>query len=430
MSGFFSQSDIDRFQNWLNLNWEGITWEGRYNRDFLRFWDLLFAGDPHLTLLIERFQLLRKYTSSGPLATWLTWLEEKLVAFCFIKKDLNILELSAQTKEAPSKTAFLLRDFFIDVYPYLDEYFNTLFSIGNVSSEKLTVSFSEIKNEIDTSRLSTGVFDEDVMRGLEVTLYPDWQRLVAQLEKVVGADNIDLRKVDRKKSVLSQLRFFQEVVVFFSIGALLLVSIRYLNQYYEKNLAEKVKIFEPEFSWLDLTKIYKQDKQIDTKKIEAEITDSNKFKKQAEWVEEFRPEERLSTESEVSLISVDELPRTFDYAGLEQSEYEEEQKGGYRDRRYGRNKAYRILMRSEDTPEVREMLDAILRQFDVKKVDNVNPGKEIPGGIYYNLYIPIESLKSFLERVNKVAPSTIYESKTRTANPPGRNKVFIWVKQT
>jgi hypothetical protein len=60
----------------------------------------------------------------------------------------------------------------------------------------------------------------------------------------------------------------------------------------------------------------------------------------------------------------------------------------------------------------------------------VRPGQEVPGGIYYNLYVPREFLQEFIEQVKSVDSSISYESRTRSKrNPPGKNKVFIWVKR-
>jgi hypothetical protein len=71
----------------------------------------------------------------------------------------------------------------------------------------------------------------------------------------------------------------------------------------------------------------------------------------------------------------------------------------------------------------------ILNQYKVKQVDNVKPGMEIPGGIYFNLYVSRKILKKFLSRVSIVEESTILESKTVFGGPEGTNKVFIWIKQ-
>ena len=86
-------------------------------------------------------------------------------------------------------------------------------------------------------------------------------------------------------------------------------------------------------------------------------------------------------------------------------------------------------MRSVDSKDARSRLDTLLKTYNVTQVDNVKPGKRVPGGMYYNLYVPRPYLKEFLAQVMDVDDSTLYESRTRSErNPPGKNKVFIWVK--
>jgi hypothetical protein len=134
--------------------------------------------------------------------------------------------------------------------------------------------------------------------------------------------------------------------------------------------------------------------------------------------------------SEVTLTSWDSLPKDFDVAALEQSGYEEDLKGGgYRDTRYGHTKVYRVMMKSVDTEESKDKLVSLMDKYEVTRVDNVVPGKAVPGGVYYNLYVPRKYLKEFMAQVMDVDDSVLYESRTRTArNPPGMNKVFIWIK--
>ena len=138
---------------------------------------------------------------------------------------------------------------------------------------------------------------------------------------------------------------------------------------------------------------------------------------------------RFDVESDVVLTSVDALPKDFTVADLEQSDYEEVRKGGYRDVRYGRRKAFRVMMTSVNPVETKNKLIKLLDEYKVKQVDNVKPGTEIPGGIYFNIYVPREVISNFLSQVSSVETSTILESKTVFGGPAGTNKVFIWIKE-
>mgnify|MGYP000324288662 FL=1 len=123
------------------------------------------------------------------------------------------------------------------------------------------------------------------------------------------------------------------------------------------------------------------------------------------------------------------MPKNFTSADLEKSIYEENRKGGYRNVRYGGRRAYRVMMTSESPDETKVKLINLLKKYNVKQVDNVKPGTEIPGGIYFNLHVPRKVLKEFLSNVSSVRESRILESKTVFGGPRGTNKVFIWIKQ-
>ncbi|MFA7614216.1 MAG: hypothetical protein WCY48_08250, partial [Candidatus Caldatribacteriota bacterium] len=70
----------------------------------------------------------------------------------------------------------------------------------------------------------------------------------------------------------------------------------------------------------------------------------------------------------------------------------------------------------------------LLERFGASQVDNVKPGTEIPGGIYFNLYVPSTNLKEFITRVSEFGDATIFESRSQGRDAPGKNRVFIWVK--
>ena len=70
----------------------------------------------------------------------------------------------------------------------------------------------------------------------------------------------------------------------------------------------------------------------------------------------------------------------------------------------------------------------LLKKYNVTQVDNVKPGQNVPGGIYYNIFVPRDYLKEFLAQVMDLDEAILYETRTRGKNPPGKNKVFIWIK--
>jgi hypothetical protein len=85
-------------------------------------------------------------------------------------------------------------------------------------------------------------------------------------------------------------------------------------------------------------------------------------------------------------------------------------------------------MKSVTPLDVREKLNRIITQYGVTQVDKVKPGTIIPGGIYYNLHVPKIKLQEFLKESSLVTEATLYESRIRNTGPPGKVKVFIWIK--
>ena len=68
----------------------------------------------------------------------------------------------------------------------------------------------------------------------------------------------------------------------------------------------------------------------------------------------------FETESEVILTSWDTLPRDFSTFDMELSGYEESEKGGFRDSRYGHKKVYRVMMKSADTLTTKNSLNKLI----------------------------------------------------------------------
>jgi hypothetical protein len=194
---------------------------------------------------------------------------------------------------------------------------------------------------------------------------------------------------------------------------------------------KEITLFEPNFFWLDKEVNYQSESPLGKKTIDLgfkELEDLEKIESKAIF-EENEKTNRYEAESDVVLTSVNSIPKDFTSADLEQSDYEEKKKGGYRNVRYGGNKAYRIMMTSESPDKTKKQLITVLKKFNVKQVDNVKPGTNIPGGIYFNLHVPRGVVQEFLARVSNVKESRILESKTVFRGPRGTNKVFIWIKQ-
>jgi hypothetical protein len=218
---------------------------------------------------------------------------------------------------------------------------------------------------------------------------------------------------------------------FFIIGGSVIFLLKVGNRWYEDYLVEKVSLYEPNFFWLDKSLTFKTERKVSNENINLSLSEiENLEKKEAAVIElEKVEEERYDVESDVILASVDTLPKDISDADSELSAFEEKRKGGHRDSRYGRRKAYRIMMNSVSPRDARDKVKKLMVELDANPVGTVKPGIEIPGGVYFNLFVPNTNLTNFLTKVAGIEETTVYISKTRTPSPRGLVRVFVWIKE-
>ncbi len=422
--------DLNKFKEWLELDLDSISWEGRFLEEFEDFWNALFIENRNVEFYFSRIDLLKSKATSGPLVTWFNWLREKFICYLFLYKGFTIRELGIISLKDEKAVALILRDFFIERFPHLEESLNDSFQVGTKISKNLQLTFKNIQDRLVLTSGLRGSLEDEVLTTLEVTLYPDWKTIHELLKKMNDDNKINLDKMVKGASFNKQLKFFQELALLFLFGGLLIFTVKVINKHYEDYLIQKISLFEPNFFWLDKSLSFKSKDPLAANEVELSYKELEKLEA-LESKSVFKDEtssSRYDVESDVVLTSVEALPRDFTVADLEQSEYEEVKKGGYRDSRYGRRKAYRVMMTSVNPKETKQKLLKVLKFFEVKQVDNVKPGTSIPGGLYFNLYVKRNNLKEFLSRVSSVEESTILESKTVFGGPYGTNKVFIWIK--
>jgi hypothetical protein len=192
---------------------------------------------------------------------------------------------------------------------------------------------------------------------------------------------------------------------------------------------DKVSIYEPKFNWLNKSLF----KSTDVKPVKEfklnfdEIKDITKGEKLTEF---FDPE-KYEEETEVTLASFDNIPKDFKEADKEASQYEgdSESPNGYRETKNGTTKIYRLMMVSSNTYNVRDKLNNLVKKFKGTPVGDSMPGMDVPGGVYFNLYIPRTDFKNFMSETMSVSQSKLFESNTSNVkNVPGKVRVFIMVK--
>lgn len=425
----FDQKDFERFKEWIALDIDGLTWQGKFRDDFDKFWSCFFVDGLSLRQIVDRFQYAYHESGIGPLQAWFKWMFDKLICYTFIHKEMQVSQLSRETGLSVAEISVTLRSFFIESFPGYDDEFSNIFQITNLVSESLHLDFETLKIKLDLPEIVNGSHEDDVMPSMEVTLYEEWSRFVRKMESDFFHPEFDFKQIKLNASLEKQFQFAKEVVILLVIGVALVFAIQQGNKFYENYLVDKISVYEPQFKWLDRTLTFKSVDPKEIKEVELDVDDIERVEQDAVQFPGFEEEERFDTESEVQLTSLESVPRDINSADLETSGYEEERRTGYRDSSYGNTTVFRVMMKSEDTINSRDRLDELLKTYGVTQVDNVKPGTPVPGGVYYNIYVPRENLKEFLAQIMQIDESVLYESRTRArSNPAGKNKVFIWVK--
>ncbi|WP_408098548.1 hypothetical protein ACJVC5_06440 [Peredibacter sp. HCB2-198] len=427
------RTDFEHFKNWLDLDINSIAWEGRYADSFSGFWESFFKDKIEPMELGERFNYAKKIAKSGPLISWLNWLFEKFVAFSFIHQGRSVREIAFQFDLQEKYISTVLRDHLIKVYPAYEDYINENFQISNVSSKNLFLKFEDLEPVLGAEAKNKGTFEDDILAHMEVTLYPDWPNLVKELRKDMLSLKVDFENFKKKTAFRKQLRFFQEVIILLLILSVIIFALKNTNKLYEDYLVNKITLFEPNFFWLDKTLSYQEQDLLAKQQIDLsnkELEELERIEAQQVFTDE-RLGSRYDPESDVVVLdSVENVPKSFGEAETERSEYEETQKGGYRDSSYASSnkKAYRILMASVEPSAIRERILPLMKKYGIAQVDNVKPGMQIPGGLYFNLMVPSNNLKDFMTKVSTLGEATIFESRSQGGDQAGKNRVFIWVK--
>ncbi|HXH73402.1 MAG TPA: hypothetical protein VNJ08_00440 [Bacteriovoracaceae bacterium] len=427
------KTDFENFKTWLDLDINSIAWEGRYAESFSGFWESFFKDQIEPLELSQRFDYAKKIAKSGPLISWLSWLFEKFIAFCFIHRGLSVREISLLFDLQEKYVSTILRDHIIKVHPAYEDLINEKFQISNVSSKNLFMTFEDIRPQLGDDSKVKGTFEDDILAHMEVTLYPDWPNLVKELRKDILSLKVDFETMKKKVAFRKQLRFVQEVIFLLLLLSVIVFVLRNSNKWYEENLVKKITLFEPNFFWLDKSLSYQEQDLLARQQIDLsnkELEELERIEAQTVFAEE-KTESRYDPESDVVVLgSVEDVPKTFGQAETEQSLYEENKKGGYRDSSYSSSskKAYRILMSSVDPIFIKEKILPLMQKHGIAQVDNVKPGTRIPGGLYFNLMVPSKNLKDFMTRVTELGEATIFESRIQGSDVAGKNRVFIWVK--
>lgn len=420
-----SKVENSHFLDWVGVDKVSLSWEEKYIEEFNCFWNYILDESVDKVEHFKRISALEQKLPNGPLKSWLSWLSEAYIQYLFSSEEQSLIELSKQSRLSVSDVSFIIRKLLVSNYPNLKEEINLKFSIFSPQDLNSNISFKEFIRDKHII-LDPRVVGSSSLKGLEITLLGSWSIIREHLPRPLNVE----KKKNTVTSIKKQMSFFQELILLFVISGFLILSIQIANKWYEGYLSKQVTLFESDFFWLDKSLVFENNKEASSD-IDLEYSEIEKLERAENKlvVKDTTNISRYEDESDVIVTSVDTIPQNFEVTKSEQSSYEEKRKGGYRDFRYGRRKAYRVMLTAVNPDLLKQKLHRILNEYNVKKVDNVDPGKEIPGGVYFNLYVPKREVKNILSEMSELKGSTVLESKTIFGGPKNMDKVFIWIKK-
>ena len=423
---------IEDFKKWLHLKWEGVTWFGKFQKEFDLFWSLIYSHPLDAKSIYRRHSDLLNHIGLGPVHSWLAWLSNRFLCYLYIQKNISIEDLSTAVGSSFQNVSLVLRDFFVEALPYLEDEFGDIFLNGNILSPNLQMTYQEIQQEFNLEKKSIASGEDEVMNALEVTLYPEWQIVLNRLQNLQHR-NVSFTLPDTKEFIpyiKIPWRFTRDLVLLILCGMICLQGIKYFNQYYERSMVDKISIFEPDFLWLNKKLAFKDttNQPFEVQVSPKEFEDLEKSEN-LPWEENSIEEVRYGTESDATVTTWSDLPRDLEQNSHQLSPYEESDRDNLRDTAFGSRRIFRVMLRSIMPEQNLAKINQLMTQFGAQQVDKVSPGQMVPGGYYYNLYIPLGHLRDFLGQVSYVDDSIMFESKTRGDNPPGMGRVFIWIKK-
>ncbi|MBC7427223.1 MAG: hypothetical protein H7336_01345 [Bacteriovorax sp.] len=426
----FTHSDYLEFRNWLNLNLDGLTWQERIKKEFETFWEVFFEENLTVRKLIVRFDYAYSQVRIGSLSSWFLWLRDKFLSFIFLFKNKTIGELAEESEMSPSLLATILRNYLLDEFPHLDQYFSDVFQVGNVLSPNLQTSYAKIQLALNIPTPQIGSKEDEIMPSMEVTLFDEWGIFLKKMKADFQTNSFDLEKIKERSSFLKQVRVVQDISILLLLFTLTIYGVRQGNIWYERYLANKVSIYEPQFTWLNKNGVFKGFEKKPVKEYKLDFDGIKDISKSSE-VNEFFDPNTYEEETDVTDSSFEDIPKDFNKADKVRSKFEgdAENANGYRETTGGTTKTYRLMMTSTNTYATRDQINELVKKYQGSAVKDSVPGADVPGGVYYNIYIPQASFKEFMSETMKVNQSKLMESNTSNVkNVQGKTRVFIMVK--
>jgi hypothetical protein len=410
----FTREMVSEFKKWIN--------DSEINdEDFNR----LFLTKQNLQSLFGNFDEYIHCLGRGPLKSWLIWLKNALALYIYIHwENVGLDDLSSISNVKIKTLTFELQNYFKSKYSHLGPELNSKLVLAVNRKWQRNITFKEltenIKNDQNSLKFNKSIHfsdDSEIFSSGNIKVYKDWEKLNKKLiakNEFSFKNNFTHLFWDWNFGLIHKLfiLFIQMMIVFF----VLLGLIKMFEKIYifgNKIVSDKIKLYEPVYQWSEKNIGLKENQSSEILKVSYK-EELDKIQKFYQMEESLRPEDRFEEESEVEegqQGNVQDLAREMN-----------------RDNPDGKSKIFRILIKSTNSIETKMKMEEILKIFHVQNVSESVVSSQVPGGYYYNGYVPLDRYKDFFQSLGSFEGHTLFVSKTNKKPPDGHFRVFIWIK--
>ena len=246
-------------------------------------------------------------------------------------------------------------------------------------------------------------------------------------QKVKKAKGSNLKKILKGKFTFSyQFKFVREVLFFLLLSVGIISSLKWGNKMLQLSLSRKITFLDTDDTWTTQKNSFREENvAIDP----SEMATFGSMQEVQQLPKKISNKERFSPETSVSEVAVNLIPKNLLQVKKEKSLYAESDKLVLHHSARGKKKSYRVLVNSADLQDFTTQIGPLIKSSQVTQAEQVELGKKLPGGLYYNLFIADEKISSFLQSLNEIAETSIYENETETVIPRGSGHLVIYVKE-
>ncbi|MBP9674137.1 MAG: hypothetical protein KBD63_03505 [Bacteriovoracaceae bacterium] len=391
--------------------------------DFNVFWTYLFEEEK-VSTIAYRLKFFKKKSRGTNLFLWMDLLEEKFIIYLFLFKELSLKEIIQTGKW---KEDFVLMTMRMHLGAPLKEKLSFRSSLDPLFFYKRSDWEKWLGSpirELSTTSTEKFILDEQVFSS---PYFKKWTYPILMSQKVKKAKGSNLKKILKGKFTFSyQFKFVREVLFFLLLSVGIISSLKWGNKMLQLSLSRKITFLDTDDTWTTQKNSFREENvAIDP----SEMATFGSMQEVQQLPKKISNKERFSPETSVSEVAVNLIPKNLLQVKKEKSLYAESDKLVLHHSARGKKKSYRVLVNSADLQDFTTQIGPLIKSSQVTQAEQVELGKKLPGGLYYNLFIADEKISSFLQSLNEIAETSIYENETETVIPRGSGHLVIYVKE-